>query len=204
MLKVRIKIALAFVAFSLFPVLNSNAGEVADCDTVDACLSQISQIEARIRVLPAGVTLTETSYVFTQDRSKPKLGAAWRDPYGTIWSEAASKNAAGYPFYSQYKAIQHCTSLGAELPDQQDFLSLQRFMGRGNEFKPQVFLSGNYAWTSTVVSTPPYQEPGNPNFSHLDVLVFEVETGRLHERHWVAHHWKYRGWGPAVYCVVRR
>lgn len=93
---------------------------------------------------PAEATfrISKNAYTF-REMSDPELGEALRDPSGLIWG-SVYRNAAGeLEKMSHENANRFCRSIGADLPNSDDFTRLIVFLGGKNYEKlgyPQDFL----------------------------------------------------------------
>lgn len=113
-----------------------------------------------VEAFPKGeVRVTESGAVFRRARTSPKLGDAWRDPSGMVWS-AVVTDGAGKPVAMTFdEARAYCAEHGASLPRKEDFERLRDYLatepGYPRNPRPQVLVglgtSGDrtYFWSSS-------------------------------------------------------
>lgn len=110
--------------------------------------------------------------------------SVWQEPArkngkpGTVWCDMAEPDEDTPPYMNQTQAIEYCHKIGAELPNDQDFIQLRQYMGgkKTSEegYKPQVLPHltyvdssgvelGYFYWSSTILHN---ESLANGFFSH--------------------------------------
>src|SRR5688572_17681015 len=121
------------IVVSVFALSISTPIKAAEvCNTLDDCRLLLKQVKDRIEVLEKRVSeRTDESvdangkrHVFVRDTSNEKLGEAWRDESGMIWGDLV-RQKNGSIYINHYEATQYCKSIGATLPEVEDFVRLR-------------------------------------------------------------------------------
>jgi len=130
------------------------------CKSGDSCIirGKVDELAATITAefvrvgteisVDAGTKVTKTGQVFTRDTCNPRLGEAWQDPSGMIWSDIAKKYDGTPRFLTLAGAEKYCKDLGAKLPSVHDFIRLRGYMGAksgsSEGYLPQIFSEVKY------------------------------------------------------------